>query len=226
MVHLGRTSPLSRIPTRPRMLPLRTVRRKDRGRGRSRRSRLSPDEPRMGLQRRIATTPRSADHRLRFGVAGIGAIENQQAGLTSPRGSSDDKQIVHRIYREWSIAVQHGVGPRGLMDRRPRRTRPSRGNTRTAPSRVGIKIRCNRVHIQVLGRIQLAVRSLQYSDRRLLAIGASAISENGLAELLRNGKFVMNGIESDPVHGSSQEAALSGHFSNRFCSVLRQPGED
>ena len=59
-------------------------------------------------------------------------------------------------------------------------------------------------HVQTrpLFVMRLAVRPLQDADGSLFPIGAAAIREDGLAELLGHGEFVMYGIVRDPVHGS------------------------
>ena len=61
----------------------------------------------------------------------------------------------------------------------------------------------DRIDIKVFGSIQLAVRALNDPDRPLLAARCATIGENGLSKLLGNAELIMNGIVSDPMHGSA-----------------------
>src|SRR6266481_5341068 len=132
---------------------------------------------------------------------------------------------MNRIYRDDIVARQERVGPLEHADRSDIALSVP-GKYEYAPMASGDEdLVVDRVDFQVLGCVELAVRSLNDANRTFLSVGRPSICQDRLRKLLGYGEFVVKAIIHNPVHGPAQQATLTFNSPKRLCSPFRQPGE-
>src|SRR5258707_14413036 len=133
---------------------------------------------------------------------------------------------MNRINRNDIVARQERVGPLKHVDRSDIALSVP-GKYEYAPMASGDEdLVVDRVDFQVLGCVELAVRSLNDSDRTFLSVGRPSICQDRLRKLLGYGEFVVKAVIDNPVHGPAQQATLAFNPPNGPCSPFRQPGEN
>ena len=128
---------------------------------------------------------------------------------------------MNRIYRDDIVARQHRIEPREHADRSDiaRTVTREYQYARVASGHEDLVV--DWVHFQVLGRIELAVRALNNSNRRFLTVGRPSIGQDCLRKLLGYSEFVVKGVINNPVHGPAKQATLTFNSPNRLRSSFR-----
>src|SRR6266478_9406832 len=114
---------------------------------------------------------------------------------------------MNRIYRDDIVARQHCVGPLEHADRSDIALSVP-GIYQYAPVASGHEdLVVDRVDFQVLGCVELAVRSLNDANRTFLSDGRTSICQDRLCKLLGYGEFIVKAVIDNPMHGPAQQAA-------------------
>src|SRR6267143_5885266 len=101
---------------------------------------------------------------------------------------------MNRIYRDGIVARQQRVGPLQHADRSDI-TLTVPGKYEYASVASGDKdLVVHRVDFQVLGCVELAVRSLNESNRTFLSVGRPSICQDRLRKLLGYGEFIVKAV--------------------------------